>query len=131
MAAASAVAESGARVAIVDAGPRLGGQYWRHRAGHEPAVVRRARGEHLPESPVWFVEPGFRLHTPSRTVEADQLVLATGAHDRSLPFPGWTLPGVVTVGGAQALLKGHGVLVGRRVVVAGAGPFLLAVAAGL
>src|SRR5690606_33105706 len=56
---------------------------------------------------------------------------ATGAHDRSLPFPGWDLPGVVTLGAAQALLKGSGVPVGQRVVVAGAGPFLLPVAVGL
>ena len=48
-----------------------------------------------------------------------------------LPFPGWTLPGVTTAGGAQALLKGQGVLVGRRIAVAGTGPFLLPVAAGL
>ncbi|NHC14752.1 FAD-dependent oxidoreductase [Motilibacter deserti] len=62
---------------------------------------------------------------------APVVVLATGAHDRVLPFPGWDLPGVVTAGGAQALLKGQGVLVGGRVLVAGTGPFLYAVAAGL
>ena len=59
------------------------------------------------------------------------LIVATGAIDRVLPFPGWDLPGVFSAGGAQALLKGHGVLPGRRVVVAGSGPFLLPVAAGL
>ncbi len=59
------------------------------------------------------------------------MVLATGAYDRALPFPGWDLPGVVTAGAAQALLKGSGVAVGRDVVVAGAGPFLLPVAVGL
>ena len=64
-------------------------------------------------------------------VEAGRLALATGAYDRALPFPGWDLPGVVTPGAAQALLKGSGVAVGRRVVVAGAGPFLLPVAVGL
>ena len=136
LAAAAAAVRGGVRVAILDTAPRLGGQYWRHRAGAEPRDLWRARSaaDHLPDSPVWFVErieSGFRLHTPSGVVSADRVVLATGAHDRSLPFPGWTLPGVVTVGGAQALLKGHGVLVGQRVAVAGAGPFLLAVAAGL
>ncbi|HEY3718469.1 MAG TPA: FAD/NAD(P)-binding oxidoreductase [Jatrophihabitantaceae bacterium] len=131
--AATTAVHGDARVAILDAAPRLGGQYWRHRPGAEPAELWRARcaADHLPDRPVWFAEPGFALHTPGGVVEADRVVLATGAHDRSLPFPGWTLPGVVTVGGAQALLKGHGVLVGRRIVVAGAGPFLLAVAAGL
>ena len=136
LAAAASATAGGARVAIVDGAPRLGGQFWRHRPGHEPAAYRRARAaaaraEHIANSPVWYAEPGFRLHTAAGIVDADRLILATGAHDRSLPFPGWDLPGVITAGGAQALLKGQGVLVGRRVVVAGAGPFLLAVAAGL
>ena len=59
------------------------------------------------------------------------VVVATGAYDRQLPVPGWTLPGVMAAGAAQSLLKGSGVVAGRRVVVAGAGPFLLPVAAGL
>ncbi|WP_165368236.1 FAD-dependent oxidoreductase, partial [Phytoactinopolyspora endophytica] len=59
------------------------------------------------------------------------IVLATGAHDRTLPFPGWDLPGVFTAGAAQALAKGERVAVGERVVVAGAGPFLLPVATSL
>ncbi|MBT2517442.1 FAD-dependent oxidoreductase [Streptomyces sp. ISL-90] len=67
----------------------------------------------------------------ARTYRPDALVLATGAHDRTLPFPGWDLPGVFTSGAAQALAKGERVAVGRRVVVAGAGPFLLPVAASL
>jgi NADPH-dependent 2,4-dienoyl-CoA reductase/sulfur reductase-like enzyme len=61
----------------------------------------------------------------------DTIVLATGAHDRTLPFPGWDLPGVFTGGAAQALAKGERLAVGERVVVAGAGPFLLPVAASL
>jgi NADPH-dependent 2,4-dienoyl-CoA reductase/sulfur reductase-like enzyme len=65
------------------------------------------------------------------TVAAGAVLVATGAYDRQLPFPGWTLPGVMAAGGAQALLKGSGVTAGRRVVVAGTGPFLLPVAAGL
>jgi NADPH-dependent 2,4-dienoyl-CoA reductase/sulfur reductase-like enzyme len=70
------------------------------------------------------------LDGPTR-VRADLLVLATGAIDRVLPFPGADLPGVVTAGGAQALLKGQGVRIGDRVVVGGSGPFLLPVAAAL
>jgi NADPH-dependent 2,4-dienoyl-CoA reductase/sulfur reductase-like enzyme len=65
------------------------------------------------------------------TFMPDALVLATGAHDRTLPFPGWDLPGVFTAGAAQAMAKGERVAVGRRVLVAGAGPFLLPVAASL
>ncbi|WP_022899551.1 NAD(P)/FAD-dependent oxidoreductase [Humibacter albus] len=61
----------------------------------------------------------------------DAVVLATGAHDRMLPFPGWDLPGVVTGGAAQAFAKGERLAIGRRVVVAGAGPFLLPVASSL
>ena len=64
-------------------------------------------------------------------LDAGTVVLATGAFDRPLPFPGWTIPGVMTGGGAQSLVKGQHVLPGRRVVVAGTGPFLLAVAATL
>lgn len=65
------------------------------------------------------------------TLEPDALILATGAHDRTLPFPGWHLPGVYTAGAAQALAKGERVAIGRRVLVAGAGPFLLPVAESL
>ena len=64
-------------------------------------------------------------------ISPDAMILATGAHDRTLPFPGWDLPGVFTGGAAQALAKGERLAVGRRVIVAGAGPFLLPVAASL
>jgi NADPH-dependent 2,4-dienoyl-CoA reductase/sulfur reductase-like enzyme len=77
---------------------------------------------------------GRRLATDDAalgTIVADVVVLATGAHERVVPFPGWDLPGVMTVGGAQALLKGQGVRPGEAVVVAGAGPLLLPVAASL
>lgn len=101
----------------------------------------------LAERHVWHVESvqsvgsresGFVVHAlvgpeqrKSETVSADGLVLATGGYERVLPVPGWTLPGVVTAGGAQAMLKAGLVLPGRRVVVAGSGPLLLPVAAGL
>jgi NADPH-dependent 2,4-dienoyl-CoA reductase/sulfur reductase-like enzyme len=64
-------------------------------------------------------------------VEARRLVIATGARERFLPFPGWTLPNAVGVGGVQALLKSGAALGGRRVVIAGSGPLLLPVAAAL
>ncbi|MEU2293377.1 NAD(P)/FAD-dependent oxidoreductase [Streptomyces bacillaris] len=69
--------------------------------------------------------PGIRVTT------ARFLLLATGAYERQLPFPGWTLPGVVAAGGAQAVLKDSRALPGRRIVVAGSGPLLLAVAVSL
>ncbi|WP_208020553.1 FAD-dependent oxidoreductase [Labedella phragmitis] len=95
-------------------------------------------------SAVWSVErsaaagSGFTVNVATGRVDAaraamsalepEAIVLATGAHDRTLPFPGWELPGVFTGGAAQALAKGERVRVGERVVVAGAGPFLLPVA---
>ncbi|HZE38509.1 MAG TPA: FAD/NAD(P)-binding oxidoreductase, partial [Stackebrandtia sp.] len=144
LAAAEAAAAHGVGVVLLDAEPRLGGQYSRQ-AATAPERRRLPDGvEHWPESAVWAVEPnarGHRVHVLSgpadgpgrisRTVETRALVLATGAHDRALPFPGWDLPGVVTAGAAQALAKGQGVAIGRRVVVAGTGPFLLPVAASL
>ena len=150
LAAADTAARAGLRVALVDAAARAGGQYWRHRAGSPPPdMITPAGVTHHAGSAVWYVdpapsvgpgrpgepgepgEPGFTLHTAHGPIAARRLVLATGAYDRVVPFPGWDLPGVVTAGGAQALLKGDGVLVGRRVAVAGTGPFLLPVAAGL
>jgi D-hydroxyproline dehydrogenase subunit alpha len=78
---------------------------------------------------------GFRLVAErggeTVTVDAATLVVATGARERFLPFPGWTLPGVVGAGGVQALLRGGLRVRGRRVVVAGSGPLLLAAAAAL
>jgi D-hydroxyproline dehydrogenase subunit alpha len=138
LAAAAHAHAAGRRVVLLDANPLPGGQYWRHRTGFAPADRRfhALRGvldrvDYRPGAPVWFAEPGFTLHTGAGEVTAERVVLATGAHDRVVPFPGWDLPGVTTAGGAQALLKGHGVLAGRRIVVAGTGPFLLPVAAGL
>ncbi|AWZ06020.1 MULTISPECIES: NAD(P)/FAD-dependent oxidoreductase [unclassified Streptomyces] len=106
---------------------------------HEAA----GRITHLPFHHVWTVvpdgaaAPGWILHAvagpeegPAR-VRARAVLLATGAYERQLPFPGWTLPGVVGAGGAQAMLKSGLVLPGKRVVVAGSGPLLLAVAGSL
>ncbi|MGZ6706810.1 MAG: FAD/NAD(P)-dependent oxidoreductase [Solirubrobacteraceae bacterium] len=127
LAAAGAAARAGARVTLLDGGGRLGGQYHRGEAVAAPAGVEVHTGAR-----VWRVETGPAgpvAYTAAGEFAADALVLAPGAHDRPLPFPGWDLPGVLTAGGAQALLKGSGVLPGRRVLVAGTGPFLLPVAA--
>lgn len=93
---------------------------------------------------VWLIErptasnPAWTLRMTPVTgdgsgdvVRATRIVLAPGGHDRQLPIPGWDLPGVMAAGGVQALLKGNGTLAGKRVIVAGTGPFLLPVAAGL
>jgi thioredoxin reductase len=67
----------------------------------------------------------------ARTVEARRVLIAPGAHDRPVAFPGWTLPGVITAGGAQTLVKTQRVLPGRRIVFAGSGPLALAFPAQL
>ncbi|MGW6156770.1 FAD-dependent oxidoreductase [Streptomyces sp. NPDC055144] len=107
------------------------------------AQIATGRITHLTDHHVWCVEgldesSGFlvhALHGPAQeepsVVRADAVILATGAYEKVLPFPGWTLPGVITAGGAQAMLKGGLVLQGRTAVVAGTGPLLLPVAAGL
>ncbi|SFF31621.1 NAD(P)/FAD-dependent oxidoreductase [Streptomyces mirabilis] len=79
---------------------------------------------------VFVGEPDGQGREP-RTFDPAALVLATGAYERTLPFHGWDLPGVFTAGAAQALAKGERVAVGRRVLVAGAGPFLLPVVSSL
>ncbi|WP_113702117.1 NAD(P)/FAD-dependent oxidoreductase, partial [Nonomuraea lactucae] len=150
VAGALTAALAGLRVVLVDSGARLGGQYFRHPATPDhpdtrgfDRFVRQSRAltdraDLLLGHQVWAVEhdgePALRCLTPEGTpvtVRGRHLLIATGAHDRPLPFPGWDLPGVLTAGGAQALLKGNGVVAGRRIVVAGSGPFLLPVAAGL
>ena len=153
LAAATTAAAQGSRVVLLDAGPRPGGQYWRHREDDDGALHHRwaafqrlraslaahhGRLDYRPEHHVWHVErtdAGFTTHALSdeapREFLSRTVVVATGAYDRQLPFPGWTLPGVFTAGAVQALIKGHGVLAGRRIVVAGTGPFLLPVAATL
>lgn len=112
------------------------------------AHIAAGRVTHLTDHHVWFVErqsgstdrapASFTVHAllgPEQeepvTIHADAVLLATGGYEKVLPFPGWTLPGVVTAGGAQAMLKGGLVLPGRTAVVAGTGPLLLPVAVGL
>jgi NADPH-dependent 2,4-dienoyl-CoA reductase/sulfur reductase-like enzyme len=148
IAAAALIAETGRRVAVLDESVELGGQIWRHRrGGRPPAAARqwlrrldRSGATVLRESSVVDVSDDSASGRFSLTAErgvspllvnATTLVLATGARERFLPFPGWTLPGVVGVGGAQALLKAGLDVSGRRVVIAGSGPLLLPVAASL
>lgn len=138
LAAAAAASHSGRSVAVLDLNSRPGGQFYRHPADgtptpgqHDWATFQRLRSgvDVLTGRSVPLIEPGPPFRVAGLT--ADAVVIATGAHDRVVPFPGWTLPGVMTAGGAQALWKGNRVLPGRRIVVAGTGPFLLPVAAGL
>ena len=139
IAAAVHAAEAGARTLLLDEQARPGGQVWRG----EPPPAARAWLSRLARSGVTRLErstvvdaprPGEllveRAGRPLR-VGYERLVVATGARELFLPFPGWTLPGVVGAGGAQALLKAGARFDGLRVVVAGSGPLLPAVAAAL
>jgi NADPH-dependent 2,4-dienoyl-CoA reductase/sulfur reductase-like enzyme len=146
LAAATALVSIGARVLLIDGGERPGGQYWRHGADsgmpkkhEELRIIAHPNVEYLPKTNVWaatYLDGISTLHLlidrkQERKVNSRALILATGAYDRSLPFPGWDLPGVMTAGGVQALLKGQKRLAGKEFVVAGTGPFLLPVAVGL
>ena len=144
LAAAHAAGGSGMKVGIVDDNPLAGGQIWR--GGPDQQSDARAQSlwtalrdapnvTFLPQTRVLYSpEPGqLRVQSAaaSDTLRFGHLILATGARERLLPFPGWTLPGVTGAGGLQALAKGGYPLQGKRVVVAGSGPLLLAVAATL
>lgn len=148
MAAAVAAAEAGRRVILIDDNPAPGGQIWRGSAAsndqthaHFTLYARWARrlnaarveilcGTRVVDQPnpgVIRVESEFG----STDIAWDQLILATGARERFLPFPGWTLPGVMGAGGLQAMVKAGLPIAGKHVVLAGSGPLLLAVAANL
>lgn len=153
LAAAAAAAEVGADVVVLDENSTVGGQIWRaaHDAGAARPEVQRLRARagrarflagvavFDADADVFGADAGapHRLDAWSArdagtiTVHARAVVLATGAYERFLPFPGWTLPGVLGIGGLQALLKGGLDVRGRRVLIAGSGPLALAVAAAL
>lgn len=145
MEAAIAAAEQGARVALLESAPGPGGQYYRAPVGHlspsGQALFTRFEtcgAQLFYGTQVWgiFHEPcGVVIHA-SRSPEPVEVacravVLTCGAYDRPVPFPGWTLPGVIGAGAALTLIKTQRVCPGRRVVVAGSGPLLLALAANL
>lgn len=142
MAAADAAAES-QRVAIVDENPALGGQIWRKalhehdapeggdwRRKIEQKPIARMHGLRIfdaPEAGMLHAEGPEGLYA----LRYRKLILATGARERFLPFPGWTLRNAMGAGGLQAMVKAGMPIAGKRVVVAGSGPLLLAVAAYL
>ncbi len=139
---------------VLDDNPSAGGQIWREAIS---SSTRRVGGEDRPRTRAFaaLARSGAKLLAGCRVFQAqgteridavqevaggkasavafrcEQLVLATGARERFLPFPGWTLPGVYGAGGLQAFVKGGLAVAGRRIVIAGSGPLLLAVAAHL
>jgi len=145
MAAAAVAANYGAGVCLIDDNALCGGQIWRGHSDTEHHTDRRfdqlqsalengridlryAAG--VVANPVPDV---LRLETSRGydDIRYGRLILATGARERFLPFPGWTLQGVMGVGGIQAMVKAGLPIDGKRVVLAGSGPLLLAVAANL
>lgn len=144
LAAAISAAAQGVSVTVIDRAQHLGGQIYRGRAvapTSSPLPERLGKAltdpriEILLGTEVWRarMDAGTAVFdlADGRHLTASACVLATGAIERCLPFPGWDLPGVTTAGGAQAMLKGQGVVVGSRVLVAGSGPLLLPVATAL
>jgi NADPH-dependent 2,4-dienoyl-CoA reductase/sulfur reductase-like enzyme len=151
--AAQTLVAAGIRPIVLDENARWGGQIYRQppadagfqrskatlygfeskkaHAVHETMRVLLPHIDYRPDTLVWSCE-GRRLDTICNGREASvaftQLLIASGATDRVLPVPGWTLPGVYTLGGAQVALKAQGCAIGRRVVLAGTGPLLYLVA---
>lgn len=149
--AAAALVAAGLRPLVVDEAPACGGQIYRQRlvqdgrstkdlydseAGkaerlHAAFAALDGRIDYWPQALLWNLRDGtadIAVAGTSRRVAYDGLILATGATDRVLPVPGWTLPGVFTLGGSQVALKAQGCAIGSRVVFAGSGPLLYLVA---
>lgn len=145
MAAAVRLRHAGLSVVVVDDAPAPGGQVWRAAetntklatalgtdyARGRAAIARfRACGAvYLPQTELWRLDEGWHAFTKRDgtldRVDAKAVILATGALERPVPFVGWTLPGVVTVGGAQTLLKSAGQIPEAPVWIAGSGPLIL------
>ena len=149
MAAATQAAELGLSVAVLDEQLRAGGQIYR-----DVDLASKSRGnilgadytdgarlteglrqsgvDHIAGAVVWAIEDDFRISYTCEgrgsQIEADRILFATGALERPMPVPGWTLPGVMTAGAGQILLKQSGV-VARDAVLVGSGPLLYLIAA--
>src|SRR4051794_3398726 len=153
LAAAASAARVGVSALMLDENPNVGGQiyraitsnpvkehallgtdYWRGEALAREATASAA--QHAAGAIVWSVSPidggGFELGVSmagrSRMIATSEAMLATGALERPFPIPGWTLPGVMSCGGAQTALKASGLVPDGRVVIAGCGPLLWLIA---
>lgn len=148
--AATVAAAQGLRVVLLDEADRAGGQVYRaprpglnkrhasveQREGDAQRQALRGSGVTVRFGEIaWSVAGAFRVDTIGpegpRHYDAPALVVATGAQERVVPFSGWTTPGVLGLAATTILLKSQGVLPGRRVLVAGCGPLLAAVGAGI
>lgn len=147
MSAAIMARRYGMKVMIVDEQASPGGQIWRSVEAQTDSqqdailgkaytdgrdVVRQFRecgADYRPRTRVWQVEAGPRVYMTcdgvTECVDAKCLLLSTGAQERPVPFPGWTLPGVMTVGAGQILLKSSRQIPSQPVWIAGSGPLAL------
>lgn len=145
MSAAIAAGELGLRTMILDRQPSPGGQIYQNIERVHDTVkkhlgkeylhgeqlakqFREARVTYLDESTVWFISAGkicYSRHGKSRSASASTILIASGAMERPVPLEGWTLPGVMSAGGADNLIKSSGAIPEGPVVVCGNGPLLL------
>ncbi len=148
--AASIATEAGADVVVLDERSICGGQYFKQPASTDllpdslagdkqladgKALIERtlrSGARVISGAEVWgaFAPREFAVFDGARTTlyKPMRVIVATGAYERALPLPGWTLPGVMTTGAAQSMLRSYGTLAGRRVLIAGNGPLNLQVA---
>lgn len=147
LSAALSAARAGARVVLIDQYAQGGGQYFRQPAIQMPLTARQREGRALEEQVraagvqikraaiVWgiFDDRVLALYENARIVylQAQAVIVATGAYDRPVAFPGWTLPGVMTAGAVQTLLKEQRIVPGTRFLLAGSGPLNVVLAAEL
>ena len=144
LAAAREFVSANLPVLIIDSYLAPGGQYWRHRQGEKFPETGFTNLFQSPlatwryETSIWQIEKlpdRFILHGISKgkseAFEVKNLLIATGALERTLPIPGWTLPGVMTAGAMQSLAKNFALSPGTEIVIAGSGPFLFPVAKSL
>ena len=141
LAAADILVNAGREITIIDQNHHVGGQYWRHKYGSAfpekkfTHLIKHPKINWLLGTTVWQIqksERGFAIEFSregkSETHLCGVLLVATGAYERVLPTKGWTSPGCTTAGGLQSLAKGHGVVPGKKIVIAGSGVFALPVA---
>ncbi|HUC83941.1 MAG TPA: FAD-dependent oxidoreductase [Candidatus Acidoferrales bacterium] len=143
LSAACVAAEAGRRVALLDDTPWLGGQVWRGEERHPGLPQAKQWFARFRRSGVTLLDQTSVIASPRqgvllaehpagpREIRFQKLILATGARELLLPFPGWTLPGVMGPGGLQALVKNGWPVAGKKIVVCGTGPLLPAAADGL
>lgn len=150
LAASSTAAKAGLSTLLLDENAGPGGQVWRaitstpvktreilgadYWSGQETVQAAQASGaEIIHRATVWSLdrnlEIGISVGGGSSFIKARRVIIATGAQERPFPIPGWTLPGVMTAGAAQTMLKSSGLVPDGRTVIAGQGPLLWLLAA--